>query len=309
MQAYFFGDHRRRLFACFHAAEGAWPAKLMPAVLLCGPQGQEGVRAHRMMRVLAERLSRVGCDVLRFDPYGTGDSAGDEQDLDLLGWQHDVSGAARELQRRSAAAVEQLVQSQRFQAAQQAVPTPPVHPSQRPQVWLGFRMSASVACMTAAGEADHRPQALVLVEPVMDGAAYLRELGLATVQSLEASCSIKDPAWRVSLQQTPEVWEREALGFEMSAALHAQLRGLAAETVRVPSDVHMSAVVSRVDAARLVRTWSWLQKPQGEPAAEVQVQPYDFNWTAEEALNSELVPHALLQSLLALCTARALETT
>jgi uncharacterized protein len=306
MQAYFFGDSRRRLLACFHAAEGAWPSKLMPAVLLCGPQGQEGVRAHRMMRVLAERLSRAGCDVLRFDPYGTGDSAGEEQDLDLRGWQRDVASAADELQRRSAAALEQLVRTQRIQMVQPSHPSHCLRPSRRPQVWLGFRVGASVACMAAAGAAGDRPSALVLVEPVMDGARYLDELALATVQSLEASCSIQKPAWRATLQQTPEVWHREALGFQMSSALHAQLRGLAAQNICVPADVHLCAVVPQADAAQQVRAWPWLWV---HTAAEVHVQPYDFNWTAEEALNSELVPSALLELLVGVCKEQACELT
>ena len=272
----------------------------MPAVLLCGPQGQEGVRAHRMIRVLAERLSRAGCDVLRFEPYGTGDSAGDEQDLDLQGWQRDVACAALELRRRSAAALEPLVQTQRFQSVQ------PAHPSERHQVWLGFRVGASVACMAADGAARDRPAALLLVEPVIDGVSYLNELALATVQSLEASSSIKNPAWRATLEQTPEVWQREALGFQMSAALHAQLRGLAAQDICIPADVHLCTVVPQADAAQQVRAWPWLR---GHAAAEVHAQPYEFNWTSEEALNSELVPSGLLQLLVGKCKEQAIELT
>ena len=45
------------------------------------------VRAHRLLRVLAERLARNGIAVMRFGPYGAGDSLGNDEQLDLAGWQ------------------------------------------------------------------------------------------------------------------------------------------------------------------------------------------------------------------------------
>ncbi len=67
-----FGTSGRELFGIYHAAEVVSPSR--PAVLLCNPFGQEAVRAHRIYRILAERLARAGHNVMRFDYYATGDS-------------------------------------------------------------------------------------------------------------------------------------------------------------------------------------------------------------------------------------------
>ena len=73
------------------------------AVLLCNPFGQEAIRAHRLYRVLGDRLAAAGFDVLRFDYFGSGDSAGDDADFDLDGAIDDAVAAAALLLRRSRA--------------------------------------------------------------------------------------------------------------------------------------------------------------------------------------------------------------
>ena len=269
MEAFHFGAPGRRLFGCFHAAT-AGPAR--QAVLICGPYGQELVRAHRMLRVLAERLARQACDVLRFDPYGSGDSAGHDEELDWPGWVADVQAAAAELRARSRATQ---------------------------QVWIGARLGASVAC-EAASRVNPPPAALVLCEPVLDGPEYLHSLALATVEALEASCSIRDPAWRRSLQSDPQRWEREAVGFAMGEPLHARLRGFSAASLpmsaRRPVWMLSSGTAPRYgeQAAR------W--REQGIPAHH-EALPFAFDWTAEEALNTALVPHEMLQRLVDLASA------
>jgi alpha-beta hydrolase superfamily lysophospholipase len=71
-------------------------------VLLCNPIGDDAVRAHRPLRHLAQRLSRAGFGVLRFDFRGTGDSAGDERcPLRVAAWLDDVRAALAELRARS----------------------------------------------------------------------------------------------------------------------------------------------------------------------------------------------------------------
>ena len=92
IQPFYFGAPERRLFGIFHPTAAASSA--LPGVLLCPAFGQEAVRAHRMMKVLAERLVRAGHPVLRFDFYGTGDSMGEDIDADLDGWAGDIHVAA-----------------------------------------------------------------------------------------------------------------------------------------------------------------------------------------------------------------------
>lgn len=280
MQPFYAGEAARRLFALFDAASTAVDGRPGPAVLICAPHGQEGLRAHRLLRVLAQRLSRSGCDVLRFDPYGSGDSAGADEDLDWDGWVDDIGVAAAELARRCPG---------------------------RPQVWIGVRLGASVAC-SAAGRAASaaasgsrgpavRPAALVLCEPVLDGPAYLRSLALATVQALEASCSIREPAWRATLRDEPVVLEREAVGFALGEALHEALRALSPVTLARPGVARIAVVAPKHDAALAALARDW--RVSGHEVT-LEVLPYRFDWTAEEALNTALVPPELVGRLAAL---------
>ncbi|MBL8331287.1 MAG: alpha/beta hydrolase [Rubrivivax sp.] len=251
------------MFGAFHPAEGDTRA---PGVLICGPYGQEAVRAHRMLRVLADRLSRSGCDVLRFDPYGSGDASGDDIELSLPGWSADVLLASEELRRRSSA---------------------------REQVWVGARLGGTAACLAAC--LAHRPPAsLVLCEPVLEGAAYLTSLAQATVQTLEASCSIRDALWRATLQSDPERWEREAVGFSMGEALHRQLQALQPDGVQVPKGTRVALLSSGSGGTFEAQARRW--REQGALATH-EALDFPFDWTAEEALNTALVPHEMLQRL------------
>ncbi len=92
-----FVGHQRRLFASYHIAEGN--VRRGHGVVLCNPFGQEALRAHRLYRVLAERLARSGIDVMRFDYYGTGDSSGEDQEGELSGWTRDIRTVHDELLR------------------------------------------------------------------------------------------------------------------------------------------------------------------------------------------------------------------
>jgi uncharacterized protein len=210
MQAFFFGAAGRRLFAAFHEAaltSGALTVDQLPAVLLCAPMGQEAVRSHRLLRVLGDTLARRGVPVLRFDPFGAGDAAGDDEALDLPGWVADCLSAAAELARLAPG---------------------------RPQTWLGLRLGGTVACR-AAGRWVHadsaalsRPplQRLVLCEPVLHGPAYLDGLAHATVSALESSFSIRQGWWRQSLREAPERLQREGLGFALGESFFRQLQAL-----------------------------------------------------------------------------------
>lgn len=64
--------------------------------MICPPFVGEYLRSHRALRVLGDRLSEAGLDVLRFDWYGTGDSGGEHRDLTLEGAVADVRTAVEE---------------------------------------------------------------------------------------------------------------------------------------------------------------------------------------------------------------------
>lgn len=95
MMPFYFGTRERRLFAVYDPAQKIDGANR--AVVICPPWGSEYIHAHRTLRQLAARLSQNGFHVLRFDYYGTGDSAGGTDDNDYAGSCDDVRTAIAEL--------------------------------------------------------------------------------------------------------------------------------------------------------------------------------------------------------------------
>jgi alpha-beta hydrolase superfamily lysophospholipase len=95
MTPFYFGSPERRLFGLFDPARN--PAGKVRAAVFCHPSGAEHVHAYRTMRQLASRLSAIGVHVLRFDYYGTGDSAGETGDSSIAGCCNDIRTAIAEL--------------------------------------------------------------------------------------------------------------------------------------------------------------------------------------------------------------------
>ncbi len=134
-----FGD----LLGLYHPATG--DHRTDGAVLLCPPIAHEHIRAQRALRSLALQLAREGLDVLRFDYYGVGDSAGESGQTSVARWQADVVAAADELLALSGA---------------------------RSLSVLGVRFGATLAASAPLPPLDH----LVLWDPVLSGRAYLAQL-------------------------------------------------------------------------------------------------------------------------------------
>lgn len=136
-----FGPHGG-LFGLYHpAAPGS-----RTAVLLCPPLGQDLIRCHRLYRQLAHALGGQGAAALRFDYYGTGDSAGGTEDVEWPRCLADVATAADQLRLRSGC--ERIV-------------------------GFGARLGGSLA-LAAADSA--RLEELILWDPVLDGAAHVAAL-------------------------------------------------------------------------------------------------------------------------------------
>ncbi|WP_052949810.1 serine aminopeptidase domain-containing protein [Dyella japonica] len=91
---FYFGPGRE-LFGFYHPAAG-----MRAAVLLCPPFGVEQIRCHRLYRQLAHGLAEAGFPVLRFDYFGTGDSAGESNAFEWTRCLADVVTAATELRMR-----------------------------------------------------------------------------------------------------------------------------------------------------------------------------------------------------------------
>ncbi|ULX50421.1 hydrolase [Cupriavidus taiwanensis] len=124
-------------------------------VVLCAPLGHEAMWSHRAWRHLADDLAAAGMPVLRFDYPCTGDSAGACEAAHFLG-RAASSIVAAAAQLRALAGVERIV-------------------------LCGLRAGASLAVQAAEAMRSHPAwqggaAALVLLAPVVNGRAYLREL-------------------------------------------------------------------------------------------------------------------------------------
>lgn len=182
------------LFGLYHPV--ATPAT--KAVLLCPPLGQDLIRCHRLYRQLAQALAAAGLPVLRFDYYGSGDSAGRSADLHWTRCLDDIVSAATELRARSGCG--------RVLA-------------------FGARMggSAAIASAASAGLA-----ALVLWDPIVDGAAHVAQLD--AMQD-----SLQHDTRRFLKPRTVAAIANQWLGFDVSGELRRQLLALHIEPSSVPT--------------------------------------------------------------------------
>jgi alpha-beta hydrolase superfamily lysophospholipase len=185
---------RGELFGFFHST--AEPAR--KAVLLCPPLGQDQIRCHRLYRQLAHALVAEGMAVLRFDYYGSGDSAGASADVDWDRCVADTVTAAAELRARSAC--EQVVA-------------------------FGARLGGSIALAAApiAGFAG-----LVTWDPVLDGDSYV-----ARLDAMQAELRV-DAKRFVKPRETADV-AAQWLGFAISERLRRQLIALRLEPSSAPT--------------------------------------------------------------------------
>lgn len=124
-----------------HRPEGAARA----AVLVLPPCGDEKRAAYGALARLARHLAGAGAAVLRFDYYGTGDSAGESADASLSTMKRDAATAAAELGK--------------------LVPDAPL-------ALLGARMGGGLA-LELAGELGAARAAAVA--PVISGHSWLRQ--------------------------------------------------------------------------------------------------------------------------------------
>lgn len=266
IQPFNFGPPERRVFGIWHPA--GFGASAQPGVLLCNAFGQEAVRAHRMMRVLAERLARAGHPVLRFDYHGTGDSMGDDLDGDLDGWAADVHAADRELRSRSGA---------------------------QSTVWIGMRLGAAVA-LRAAQQAPEPLARLLLWDPVLDGARYLRHLRQRHVASLEEAFSLMPVPSPAELARDPTRFCDEAIGFALAPRLREQLAGLRPSGHRWPTRPRSIVVIGEPDGDDAADLSAACKR---EPArVQTVAVRHGIDWTTDEAGDNALVPAAALMQLM-----------
>jgi uncharacterized protein len=254
-----FGPAARGLLGTLHS-----PQRLRPrsaAVLLCNPFGEEASRAHRIYRVLATQLERSGYSVLRFDYRGTGDSMGAAEDATVAGWLADVELAADELRAGGA----------------------------KKLVAVGLRLGATLAAL-ATSRGNLRLRHLVMWDPVVDGAAYLRELAAHHRRYMRSEMGEE---WTDRLPLRAGGVPAEALGTPISGDLAGELASidLAAEELRTEHVTVLSTGAGGASERLRARL-------AGGAAKWIDV-PNSAVWNSDAALNSQVVPMDVVQAVIA----------
>lgn len=232
--------------------------------LLCRPLGQEAVRTAAVFRVLADRLAREGCDSLRFDYHGTGDSPGEEHHQSVTHWLEDT-----------------LAAHERFEPGGAA-----------PVIWFGMALGATLA-LRAAPRAKTPPAHLVLWEPVLDGKVYAQTL--LDAHRAELTREFGEPWER--LLQTGRVTEPtlpgDVLGFHVGPQLADELLQL--------HDVTLAPALRRgirVTCAVHAEQRPALAALEGNALLKLHTVESRTNWMSSQAMGTAIVPPDLPRTLL-----------
>lgn len=232
--------------------------------LLCRPLGQEAVRTSAVFRVLADRLAREGCDSLRFDYHGTGDSPGEEHQQSLANWVEDTVAAHEQL------------------AAGANVPVN----------WFGMGLGATLALRSAL-RAKTVPAHLVLWEPVLDGKAYAQTLKDA--HRAELTREFGEP-WQRLIQSGKVVEPTlpgDVLGFDIGQQLANDLQQL--------HDVTLAPALRRgirVTCAVHAEQRALLAGMEGISLLKLHTIESRTNWMSSQAMGTAIVPPDLPRTLL-----------
>ena len=261
-----FGPPARRLFGILHPAAPQETGRA--GVVLCNPFGQEAVRAQRAFRVLAERLSRAGHAVLRFDYYGSGDSMGDDLDADLDGWAADLRAADKELRTRDGAGQ---------------------------TIWLGMRLGGAVALRGAEQGSPANLMRLILWDPVIDGGRYLDHLRERHVSSLAQAFSVPQVPPPEQVARDPVRFRDEAIGFALSPLLREQIAQLRPTHMRWPARPSSIVILTNPDDLAGGEVGTVCEREPGRVRL-LEVR-HGADWTSDTAEDDVLVPMPALVQL------------
>lgn len=256
MKPHFFGDG---LYGVYH--EPRVDVASPTTVLACYPIAGEYMRAHRAFRQLTNLLTRSGAHVMRFDYVGTGDSAGDPDLGSVTRWRRDIGAALEELGELTGAATFKVV---------------------------GLRYGATLAALAADDYAAI--EQVVMWDPVVDGAAYVREL-----ESKHAAEQAARGA-AVSLAGTIGV-----NGFALPKQLRDEIGAVDLRRWTPNRAVRADVVVSSEQAA-----WSDLARHfKAVPVrGEYVVSPSAGDWGEADEFGSALIPQQIIQSVVGCLTER-----
>ena len=203
------------LYGTLHSPDGQDAQAL---ALFLQPFGEERKCAHRLLVRLARVGAETGLAAFCFDYSGSGESTGNHSDATLQRWLSDACAA--------------------LDTARRAVPN-------ASQTVLGARLGANLAVRLAAVREVDR---LVLLEPLLTGADYLRDLQRR--QQIKAVMSEENAAASDSTASWDAGDSVDFGGFEVSAELATELRALALTDDLATLPATCRVLLTRVSGAR-----------------------------------------------------------
>lgn len=259
MKQFFFGTGERRLFGVYHLPAGE---TRKAAVLLCNPFGVEAVRAHRIYRVLAGLLAAEGHAVLRFDYFGTGDSAGACTEFTPSGAVGDILTAHQELTDMSGGAR---------------------------VFWLGLRFGAGL-CLAAAEKSPRGLAGLLLWDPVIDGAGYLEDMRQAHIEDLGKVFDLSAEA--VVRKTAKDDLSAETQGFAIGREASEEFQQF--NPLSFSKRLIRSALIV---APENNQTAAIVAEKLSETGTRVTTcpDPAEHSWNSDAALNAFMTPMATLK--------------
>ncbi|MET0791818.1 MAG: alpha/beta hydrolase [Polyangiaceae bacterium] len=259
MNSLFFGDSSRQLFGAYHAPSPSVPVR--GAALLCAPWGPEYFISHRVIRRIATRLSESGYHALRFDYFGTGDSAGEREDGDLASWYADASLAVDELRDMSG-----------FESVTS----------------IGIRLGAVIGWRLAQRRDD--VSSVLMWDPVIDGAQYVRELIDAQLEINRWSL-----AWRKPCTSGRRVLD--LLGYPLTPTMRASVEAVRKDEFAQPTKAGITLFQSNSSPDRLQ-----LARALHAASARVRFEPVagQTSWLETDAFSAGGLPYATVERMVEL---------
>jgi alpha/beta superfamily hydrolase len=209
MSQRFFGQPESPLFGVYHSARGR-NQQNDSAVVICPPIGQEYIRTHWSLRLLANQLARGGAHVLRMDYLGIGDSASSVEQIGSLGvWQQNIEEAIEYLKAESGAQSVML---------------------------LGQRFGGTLAAQVAGQRDD--VNSVVLWEPIINGQSYVDGLRAMHAQMIDL--------WVCKMETPNDERVEEILGSQYSRALLNEIE----QTLLDVTEIRQPQLIVDVESAK-----------------------------------------------------------
>ncbi len=226
MEVFYFGEQTRQLFGALDRPR----EKAHSGLVFCPPFGEEMAVTYARLAIWGKRLARNGYAVLRYHPYGTGESGGSFADFTITGALRDTLEAVNCLRERTG------VERWGF---------------------FGLRFGAFLAVQAALTSS---PDFMILWSPVINLRQYIRQL----LRSRLTAEMIHLHKQQVQLTTKDMVKEFEAgssvdiLGYEFSSELYGEMNA-GAEWPSAPASpkvLCLSRLIEKAQVASLPGGWT-----------------------------------------------------